>query len=329
MTLAFDPKPATTRDHDRFDVVADGLGRYTIDVSLPPNRKDGTRYPVILVTDGNLLFDTVQTQLHGGASALATMLPPAIIVGVGYPADEGFASFYGRRNYDFHGPWAMTDRMGQLLHQIFDGLKAAEGKPDLDIRAGGYDRFMSFLRDELLPGLATRYPIDLTARQLLIGDSSGGHFVLRALYDPKSPFRRYVCISPSFGAAENAIQKAEAEYAATHDDLDVDLFICCGRVEIDQDVPMALCRFGSGVTWIAEQFAIRQWPSARVEWEIMNNEDHGSIAPRAVAAGVRSVHRLRPGVHDEEVKRAAAEMAKAMRIDFGEPKPRAAAASAG
>jgi hypothetical protein len=69
---------------------------------------------------------------------------------------------------------------------------------------------------------------------------------------------------------------------------------------------MALCQFGSGVTWVAQQFAIRQWPSARVEWEIMNNEDHSSIMPRAVAAGLRSVFRVRPGVHDAELKAATA-----------------------
>jgi hypothetical protein len=191
-------------------------------------------------------------------------------------------------------------------------LKTAEGKPALEMHAGGYARFMGFLRDELLPSLATKYPIDLSARNILVGDSSGGHFVLRALYDSASPFRRYVCISPGFGSGDGAIQKLEAEYAATHKDLDADLFICCGRVEIDQSPDTAMCRFGSGVTWIAEQFAIRQWASARIDWEIMNDEDHASIQLRAVAAGLRSVFHLRPGVHDAEIKAAQAAMMEAM-----------------
>lgn len=312
MTLPFDPRPASSERHDRFDVTADGLGRYTIDVSLPRGYDAGARYPVVVVLDGNLLFDVVQVSLHGGFANTGGMLPPMIIVGVGYPADEGFASFYGRRNFDFHGPWAMTDPLGQRLHAVFDMLKKAEGKPGLEIRAGGYERFLGFLRDELLPALAARYPIDMQARNTLIGDSSGGHFVLRALYDPRSPFRRYICISPGFGSAEGAIQKAEAEYAAAHDDLDADLFICCGRIEVDQSPDTAMCRFGSGVTWVAEQLAIRQWPSARIDWEMMNDEDHASIQLRAVAAGLRSVHRLRPGVHDAEIRQAQAAMLKAM-----------------
>lgn len=307
MTLDFRPQSLERRNHHRFEATAEGLGRYTIDVSLPfGNHRADTGFPVILVTDGNLFFDIVQPIVHGELAKQASLLPPAIVVGVGYPADEGNASFYARRNFDFIGPWEMTDPLGQVLHRIFGMLTASEGKPDLEMHAGGYDRFMAFLRDELLPAVASRFPVDLGARHTLVGDSSGGHFVLRALYDPTSPFRRYVCISPSFGAAEGTIQRAEADYAASHTDLDVDLFICCGKVEVDQNVMGALCRFGSGVTWVAEQFGLRQWPSARVQWEVMNNEDHHSIMPRAIAAGLRSVHGVRPGVHDDEVARQGA-----------------------
>ncbi|MGE0553860.1 MAG: alpha/beta hydrolase [Gemmatimonadales bacterium] len=318
MALELRPSQTTRQDHHQFDVVAEGLGRYVVDLSLPPGRagRDAT-YPVILVVDGNLFFDAVASQVHGGMARAGTTLPPSIVVGVGYPADEGMAGFYRRRNFDFHGPWSMTDPLGETLKRIFTALKTAEGKPELEIHAGGYDRFLGFLRDELLPTLASRFPIDLRARHTLIGDSSGGHFALRALYDPSSPFRRYVAISPGFGSAERAIERAEAEYAASHSDLDVDLFLCCGTVEVDQNPMSALCRFGSGVTWVAEQFAIRQWPSARVQWEVMNNEDHASIAPRAIAAGLRSVHRVRPGVHTAELERRDAAMREALGLRGG------------
>lgn len=300
----FTPAPAHSRNHDQFEVQAEGLGRYTIDVSLPLGHDtSGQKYPVVLVTDGNLLFDLVQVTLHGRMSGSMAFIPPCVVVGVGYPADEGMASFYARRNFDFHDDWEMVDPLGQALHGIFEGMKAQEGKPELTMHAGGAPRFTEFLRDELLPGLATHYPIDLGARQTLIGDSSGGHYVLRTLYDPDSPFSRYVCISPGFGSAMDSIKEREATYASRHEDLEVDLFVCCGAVEVDQGSVMGLCRFGSGVAWVAEQMAVRAWPSARVHWEIMNHEDHGSIPARAVSAGLRSVFRVRPGVHDEEIAR--------------------------
>lgn len=314
MTLNFQPQPIEQHNHERFEVFAEGLGRYVIDVSVPQGYQQiERRLPVILVTDGNILFDIVQVLVHGGFARQGSLLPPSIVVGVGYPADEGNAGWYARRNFDFHGPWAMTDPLGQTLHRIFGMLKAAEGKPELEMHAGGYDRFMAFLRDELLPSLASRFPIDPAGRHTLIGDSSGGHFALRALYDPTSPFQRYIVISPGFGSAEGSIQKAEADYAASHGDLDADLFVCCGQVEVDQQPMSALCRFGSGITWIAEQFALRQWPGSRVHWEIMNNEDHASIPTRAIAAGLRSVHGFRPGVHDEAIRKVTAERLEALR----------------
>jgi predicted alpha/beta superfamily hydrolase len=298
-SLGIAPAPYQPVRHDQFEVQATGLGRYTIDVSLPLAAADGSqKFPVILVTDGNLLFDLAQAIANGRAGALASPFEPHIVVGVGYPADEGAASFYARRNFDFHGEWDMQDELGQILHQIFNGMKQAEGKPELQMFAGGAPRFSEFLREELLPQLAEHYPIDLDARHTLIGDSSGGHYVLRDVYDDRSPFSRYVCISPGFASAEGSIQRLEAEYAAGHDDMEVDLFLCSGRIEIDQNAITGMIHFGSGITWVAEQFARRQYPSAQVHWEIMNHEDHGSIAPRGIAAGLRSVNRVRPGVHD-------------------------------
>ena len=37
MVIEFEPQPAPTHRHDQFEVVADGLGRDTIDISLDKN----------------------------------------------------------------------------------------------------------------------------------------------------------------------------------------------------------------------------------------------------------------------------------------------------
>lgn len=303
MSLELSPEPRTNANLLQFVVDAQGLGRYTIDVSLPAKRTPDEKFPVILVTDGNVLFDAVQSYLHGGLGVLS-FVPPAIVVGVGYPADEGLASYCARRNFDFYGDWDMTDAIGQILHESIKSIKAAEGKPELEMKAGGAPLFSKFLRDELLPALATHFPIDTSVKHTLVGVSSGGHFVLRTLYDPASPFSRYICISPGFGAEPGAIEKIEADYAAIHDDLEATLYICCGREEVGADRTRGLARHGSGVTWIAEQFAIRGYKSARLEWEILNNEDHASSPTRGVASGLRSVYGKRPGI-DKDMHRTA------------------------
>jgi predicted alpha/beta superfamily hydrolase len=298
--LVQQPRPA--QEFDRFEVVAEGLGRYVIDVSLPAHVAEGARLPLILATDGNYLFEAARYALHGGLNQYGGLMPPSILVGVGYPLDEGQAAYSARRNFDFYGPWDMQDEMGRLLRAVFEDRKRAEGSSFPEMRAGGYDRFMGFLRDELMPAITARFPVDPAARHTVIGCSSGGHFVQRAIFDPTSPFRRYVCISPSFGIPPGEIEKAEAEYAAAHDDLDADVFICSGRAALNYR-PYALVHEASGVLWTVEQFMVRNWRSARIDWEIMDFEDHASSAQRGVTSGLKSVHHVRPGRDDEEIRR--------------------------
>jgi hypothetical protein len=279
----------------KFEVEAKGLGRFVIDVSLPRVRPPGATFPVIMALDGTGWIDPLRGILHDVGLG-ATIAPPSMIVCVGHPPDEGMASAYARRHFEMHGPWEMTDPLGRGLIANLEALKALEKRPDIQLKAGGAERFSEFLRDELFPALAARFPVDPKGRHTLMGGSSGGHYVLRSLYDDRAPFRRYVCLSPGFGSNRGAIEALEAAYAARHDDMDVDLYISCTRVEIDQAPIMALCRFGSGVLWVVEQFTIRGWKNARVTWEIMNDEDHSSALPRGINTGLRAVHGTRPHV---------------------------------
>lgn len=300
MVIAIAPQPFKTSRHDQFLVEVPKLGRYVIDVSMPAKYPADTLLPVILTVDGNLLFDIVQTAVHGRFSNVTEAFPAAIVIGVGYPETEGFASFYSRRNFDFHGPWDMNDDLGLRMKEIFEHFKATESKTEIEIRAGGYELFMSFIRDELIPSLAMHYPIDLGAKHTLVGESAGGHFVLRAVYDPSSPFSRYVAVSPSFKTAPGTIEQAEAKYAALRDDLSAHIFICSGTHEVGINRDYALCGFGSAVTWLAEVIALREWKSVKFRYEFMNNEDHTSIAMRAISVGLRFVFQNLPGINAEK-----------------------------
>src|SRR5580698_3303853 len=149
-----DPKPASAGHHDQFEVVADVHGRYVIDVSLPAKIEPGLKLPVVLVVDGNYFFDTVQVAVNGRfaeetASLGRHFMPASIVVGVGYPKSEGTLSTVIRRHYDFYDPWDMEDAPGRLVSNTFKAYAASEGLPELEVRAGGYEGFMAFLRDEL------------------------------------------------------------------------------------------------------------------------------------------------------------------------------------
>ena len=69
MRITVDPRPAPVVNHDQLEVEAEGLGRYTIDVSLPLGYgATDASYPLVVVLDGNLLFDKVHVEVNGRCS---------------------------------------------------------------------------------------------------------------------------------------------------------------------------------------------------------------------------------------------------------------------
>ena len=71
MALNINPQPYEVQGHDQFEIEAEGLGRYTIDVSVPENIAEGDTLHVILVNDGNLFFDIAHTVTHGRGGTAA------------------------------------------------------------------------------------------------------------------------------------------------------------------------------------------------------------------------------------------------------------------
>ena len=126
-----DPKPAPAGRHDQFEMVAEGHGRYVIDVSLPAKIEPGVKLPVVLVVDGNYFFDTVQVAVNGRfAEELAGLgrnfMPASIVVGVGYPKSEGTLITVVRRNYDFYDAWDMEqDALGRFVRVEPRGIRSA------------------------------------------------------------------------------------------------------------------------------------------------------------------------------------------------------------
>jgi len=280
------PAPASFPDIHRFEVAADGLGRYDILVGLPARYdQSDRRYPVVYVTDGQLLFwdsfGAIRFQSLGAG-------PAAIVVAVGYPPDEGLSGWFARRNFDFTpGPWDMTDELGQLLVQHLDSIKAAEGRSDAMMRAGGADRFLAFLRDDLDPAIRATYRVD-DSKPALVGDSSGGCFVLHTVFSGASPFDKYVCVSPTSSLANGAVLRMAESYLSANRNLAARLFLCAGSEEM-KTREASLMGFVSSVTRLTELLMRVGYPSLELESQIMDGESHLSIFPRAVMQGLLHV----------------------------------------
>ena len=138
-----------------------------IDVSLPAEYESQTsrRYPVVVVLDGEYEHEIAASI----ARFYATMsqLPGLIVVGV--------------RN---------TDRMRDLTTVPVAGFRAPEAA-----NAGGADRFLAFLGDELIPYLDSTYRT--TPMRVLVGHSLGGLFALHAMAQRPQAFMGYVVMEPS------------------------------------------------------------------------------------------------------------------------------------
>jgi hypothetical protein len=176
--------PASIRGSQSFSVVSQCVDQtFIIDVLPPPASKvSGRPIPVVFVLDGDALFGIVaQTALYlqldpGG-------LPPVLVVGVGYrtEGDGSAGSGFGKRTRD------LTPSVDGRYVAMLRAAPAPFTLPP-DIEPGGAANFLSFIKEELVPFLASRYPIDVND-QTIIGMSLGGLFALR-------PLQRAVLIPP-------------------------------------------------------------------------------------------------------------------------------------
>jgi uncharacterized protein len=80
--------------------------------------------------------------------------------------------------------------------------------------SGGADRFLQFLREELIPWTDDNYRT--VPYRILLGHSLGGFFAIHALFSQPQTFDAYIAISPSVQwGDQHAVQHAETFLDAT------------------------------------------------------------------------------------------------------------------
>jgi predicted alpha/beta superfamily hydrolase len=178
------PKPAmdhseylTPLDHlpvlrgDYFELHSLAVGRpFHIYVRLPETYAAGsTEFPVVYLLDGDSLFPILAANhlfLHYDES-----LPEAIVVGIAYGSLD---SSVNARGFDFSAP-----------------------APDAGPEQGGAPAFHSFLENELLPEVESRYRAD-PSKRVLFGQSRGGYMVLYSAFTNPDLFWGRIASNPSF-----------------------------------------------------------------------------------------------------------------------------------
>lgn len=183
---------ATGRDYDIYVRLPDGY-----------EQDKGKQYPVIYSLDGQWDFKMLDS-ICGGL-VYDKFIPEVIIVGITYSGEQ-------------------VD---------YGDLRAKDYTPVRDLFFGGGGdgpKFLAFLREQLIPFIESNYRID-PARRVLMGSSYGGTFTLYALFSDPALFQGYLAGSPVVVYGNRFAFQQEAEYADSHTDLPVRLFISVGSAE--------------------------------------------------------------------------------------------------
>lgn len=237
---------------------------YQVFVSLPASyaKEPQRRYPVLYVTDAGYAFPIVR-EIARRLNGEGPQVEEFILVGLSYAnGDDPKLS----RNRDYT-PTA-------------NGPKRAPAGSD----HGHGAAYQAYLRDQVKPFIAGRYRTD-PKRALFLGHSYGGLLGAQILFTEPDLFSGYILGSPSFWFDDRHIFLLESAYAAKHRDLAAKVYLYVGEHES--------LRHRRRVEMVGDNRAFeallkkRAYPSLSLKSDVLNDEDHVSVAPRGFTHGLK------------------------------------------
>jgi hypothetical protein len=281
-----EPRPVPTRDIVSFTYQSPSMGvRYGINVGHPVDFQPvpGKKYPALITTDGDHVFVGVYDAARRLMSQRAT--GEMFIVSIGAELDQGDSSWIRRRFYEFTpANWTLDDSVGQLVAKVCETYRSPAGRC-----TGGAPKFLAAIVGEMLPLIQRKFPIDST--QLgLFGISAGGFFASWTVFQPSSPFRKYIISSPALAYGNDEIFREEARYAAGRKDLEAEIYFGAGSLEIQGEPYEAVIKTVSGMLHLAAVLRTRSYPSLKVLTEVHPGLGHSDVLGTTAARGLRSLY---------------------------------------
>jgi predicted alpha/beta superfamily hydrolase len=277
-------RPVPNRGVESFTFQSPSMGvRYSINVGMPEDYKagDGKKYPALVVTDGDFTFGNV----YESASTLRGRITPLIVISIGTSREEGEAEHVRRRVYEFSPPgWDRKDHLGQ---EVEHACKSLNSSPDRC--TGGAAKFLTAISTEMIPLLAARFPID-TAQLGLFGISAGGFFATWVMFQPNTPFNNYIISSPGMAYGNGETFRQEADYAKTHKDLAVGVYMAAGSLEATTPEVEVLGEVVSGMSRLAGVLSSRQYPGLKLTVEYHPGMNHNDVVGTTVVRGLRTLY---------------------------------------
>jgi len=241
-------------------------------VQLPSRMPPGKRAPVVYVLDAEANFDTVVQVLQGLAQDHAPA-SSVVVVGVG-------------------NIWSR--------HRDYTPTRIA-ASPYVDSQTaattGGGQKFVSFLKTELIPHVERKYPVSST--RIVIGHSIGGLIAMEMLVNHRDLFTHYVAIDPSMWWDESRLLEEAQRHFTTDDFRKRSLYLAIANVNArnmdlrqirnDRSEKSALTR---PVVALADQLSAITPKGLFFEYRFYENDDHMSVVRPGVRDGMKFVLEL-------------------------------------
>lgn len=214
-----------------------------------PDLKNGKRYPVLFVLDGQWdfkLLDSVYGGLH-----YDKFVPEMIIVGITYSGNNP--------NYD----------QLRAMDYTPTAVKTVTG-------SGDAAKFLEFLKKDVFPFVEKDYQADASKR-ILMGSSYGGLFTLYAMFTEPQLFYGYVAAAPAVSFDDGFSFKQEKKFAEVNKNLPVRLSISVGGVE----------ELAPSVKAFMDVLKSRAYNGLRLDTRVIEGERHAGNKPEAYNRGLR------------------------------------------
>ena len=167
-----------------------------------------------------------------------------------------------------------TDRTRDLTPAIKVDMEAKKGMPT----AGGADKMLSFIKEELIPHIDKTY--NTSPYRILTGHSFGGLFAVHTLLTEPELFDAYISISPSmWWDNQNLVAQAES-FLAEKPKLKCFFYMTMGN----EGGNML-----GGAMKLAALFEETEIPDFNWDFKVMEEETHGSIPHRSTYYGLEAI----------------------------------------
>ncbi|AHM58863.1 esterase [Flammeovirgaceae bacterium 311] len=226
---------------------------YKLFMHLPANyRATGKKYPVLYLLDAQWDFPLVSAIY--GEQYYDGFIPEMIIVGI----------TWGGSNPDYD-----KLRMNDLSPSAISEVPGT----------GQGERFLQFIRSELMPFVEQTYPASKNDRTLM-GSSMGGLFTLYALFTDTELFDRYILTSPASSWDNGVIYTHEKAHAARSENLPVRLYMAHGELEGNLD----------GFHKLIAQLESRNYKGLQMKTKILEGIGHSGTKAEGYTRGLQHVY---------------------------------------